>query len=64
LIQGLGRRTFNIGDAYAFAPELSAIYPKNQNVKPKIRQQLQVLRDLGLIRFVGRGEYEVRAISR
>ncbi len=32
-------------------------YPNNKNVRPKIRQQLQVLRDLGLIEFEGQGKY-------
>ncbi|WP_420022339.1 hypothetical protein [Brevundimonas subvibrioides] len=34
-----------------------AIYPGNHNVRPKIRQQLQVLRDRGWLAFNGRGTY-------
>ncbi|TET89653.1 MAG: hypothetical protein E3J35_09540 [Methanomassiliicoccales archaeon] len=30
----------------------------NKHIRPKIRQQLQVLRDGRVLRFVGRGEYE------
>ena len=37
------------------------LYPANHNVRPKIRQQLQVLRDRGWLEFVGRGRYRVRA---
>jgi hypothetical protein len=33
----------------------------NQNVKPKIRQQLQYLRDRGFIDFVSRGNYRLRS---
>jgi type II restriction enzyme len=42
---------------YAFEARLKALHPKNQNVRPKIRQQLQVLRDLGLLRFGAKGNY-------
>ena len=37
----------------------NAIYPANQNVRPKIRQQLQVLRDQGYIEFLGQGRYRL-----
>jgi type II restriction enzyme len=60
LIKRLGKRLFSLSDAYSFADELADMHPKNHNVKPKIRQQLQVLRDLGFLRFVGRGQYELR----
>ena len=33
----------------------------NQNVKPKVRQQLQYLRDRGFIEFVSRGNYRLRS---
>ena len=36
-------------------------YPGNQNIKPKIRQQLQYLRDRGFIDFVSRGSYRLRS---
>jgi type II restriction enzyme len=59
LVKRLEKRSFSLSEVYSFAPELSAMHPKNRNVKPKIRQQLQVLRDLGFVRFVGRGQYEL-----
>ena len=59
LVKRLGRRRFSIADAYSFAPELSSLHPNNMNVRPKIRQQLQVLRDMGFLRFLKRGEYEL-----
>ena len=34
-----------------------ALHPDNRHVRDKIRQQLQVLRDLGLVEFLGRGRY-------
>ena len=59
-VEQIGRREFGIEDAYSFAPYLSSIYPGNANVRPKIRQQLQVLRDHGYLDFVGRGRYRLR----
>lgn len=40
-----------------FEEELQEKYPKNNHVKDKIRQKLQVLRDNGYIEFMGNGEY-------
>lgn len=57
LLHNLGKKRFTIEDAYTLETELSVIYPSNQNVRPKIRQQLQVLRDAGLITFESRGVY-------
>jgi hypothetical protein len=49
--------TFTLENVYSFEKELAAKHPKNRFVKAKIRQQLQVLRDLGLIEFVSPGIY-------
>jgi type II restriction enzyme len=57
IIREIGRTRFTLSDVYAFECTLSDIYPRNKNVRPKIRQQLQVLRDLGYIRFEGQGQY-------
>jgi type II restriction enzyme len=59
MVRQLGRKRFSLQDVYGFEDALSTIYPSNKNVRPKIRQQLQVLRDLNFIRFAGRGEYEL-----
>ena len=37
-----------------------AKHPANHNVKAKVRQQLQFLRDKGVIEFMGRGQYRVK----
>jgi type II restriction enzyme len=58
--EGLGRESFELADMYGFEDRLSALYPGNNNVRPKIRQQLQVLRDRGWLEFLGRGRYRVR----
>lgn len=44
-------------DVYAFLPRLKNLYPANYNVEAKVRQQLQFLRDLGLLQFLGGGTY-------
>jgi len=62
-IESVGKREFEIDDVYAFDQHLSRLYPDNQNVRPKIRQQLQYLRDRGYLDFVGRGQYRLRSSS-
>lgn len=51
---------FELQDVYAFEDRLAELYPDNDHVRAKIRQQLQVLRDEGLIEFLGDGEYRRR----
>jgi len=45
---------------YAKEGVIARLHPENRHVRDKIRQQLQVLRDKGLVEFLGRGEYRVR----
>ncbi len=59
LLHGLGKERFSTDDAYTLEPELSRLYPANHNVRPKIRQQLQLLRDAGLLSFESRGIYRL-----
>ncbi len=58
-IRGLGKREFSLYEVYACEAVLQAAYPENRNVRDKIRQQLQVLRDLGYLEFAGAGEYRL-----
>jgi type II restriction enzyme len=60
-VEALGKREFTLDEVYAFERHLGDLYPGNQNVKPKIRQQLQFLRDRGFIEFVSRGSYRLRS---
>ena len=60
-VEALGRPEFQLSDVYAFEGRLSRLYPGNQNVRPKIRQQLQFLRDRSYLDFVSRGHYRVRS---
>jgi len=59
IVRQIGRTEFTLQEMYAFESSLKALHPNNQNVRPKIRQQLQVLRDLNLLRFGTRGTYRV-----
>ncbi len=55
-----GGQEFTLRQFYARSFEdLSLLHPGNQHVKAKIRQQLQVLRDGGLVEFLGKGRYRV-----
>jgi len=42
---------------YQFEQILALKYPNNHHVKEKIRQQLQILRDKGILEFMGNGRY-------
>jgi type II restriction enzyme len=56
IVNQLGR-DFALQDVYEFESQLQALHPRNQNIRPKIRQQLQVLRDFGFLSFSGGGRY-------
>ena len=49
---------FTIDEVYRFSAHLQKLHSDNKNIKPKIRQQLQYLRDIGLIEFVKLGVYK------
>ena len=53
-------KTFTLDDVYAHEDELAALHPGNRHVRDKIRQQLQVLRDMGLLQFLSPGSYRLR----
>jgi type II restriction enzyme len=59
-VEALGKQEFQLEDVYTFEDHLSQIYPGNQNVRPKIRQQLQFLRDRGYLTFLRRGYYRLQ----
>ena len=48
---------FSLAQVYAFAEELQLKHPDNNHIQDKIRQQLQILRDKGIIEFLGGGRY-------
>jgi len=52
IVRGLQTRSFSLKDVYNKEDEFADVYPTNKNIRPKIRQQLQVLRDLGYLEFL------------
>lgn len=51
---------FTLADMYRYETRLALLHPENHNIRAKIRQQLQVLRDKGVLAFAGGGVYEKR----
>ena len=58
-LRSLGKQDVTLAEAYAFAGALQREHPNNRHVKDKIRQQLQILRDLGILEFEKRGRYRL-----
>jgi len=48
---------FTLNEIYEYLFYFKKLYPNNNNLKAKIRQQLQLLRNKGYIEFIGNGEY-------
>jgi type II restriction enzyme len=59
-IDSLDKKEFSLQEIYNFEEDLSIIHPENNNIKPKIRQQLQFLRDKGYLEFVSPGVYRLK----
>lgn len=57
-VNNIGNQVFDLNDIYKFEYDLQVKHPNNNNIKPKIRQQLQFLRDKGFIEFLGDGKYK------
>ena len=57
-MEGIPDNTFSLDMMYAFESRLRELHPYNNNIRAKIRQQLQLLRDKGYIKFIGRGVYQ------
>jgi phosphatidylserine/phosphatidylglycerophosphate/cardiolipin synthase-like enzyme len=57
-LTNLSNDVFTLRDVYQFEKHLSKLHPRNQNVQAKIRQQLQQLRDVGLLEFIRPGLYK------
>jgi len=55
--RSLRKPEFTIEEIYKSEAHLAQLHPDNMHIKAKVRQQLQKLRDVGLLRFVGDGVY-------
>src|SRR6267154_1760629 len=60
VVRALNKKEFSLADVYAHADELAKLHPKNAHIPDKIRQPLQVLRDLNLLEFLSPGLYRLR----
>jgi len=61
IVLSLEKDVFTLGDLYGREDQFADEYPDNKNIRPKIRQQLQVLRGLGYLHFIGNGVYRLQA---
>ena len=57
IVSQFGRNPFELSEVYGFESHFALLHPNNTRIREKIRQQLQVLRDLNLVRFLERGKY-------
>lgn len=57
-VNTIPKQIFLIEDIYYFEEQLAILHPRNHNIKAKIRQQLQVLRDKGFLEFIHNGVYK------
>ncbi|WP_372474414.1 DpnI domain-containing protein [Capnocytophaga sp. ARDL2] len=57
-VDSIKKDNFTLEEVYQFEEKLQLKYPNNHFIKDKIRQQLQILRDKGIIEFTGRGKYK------
>ena len=56
-INKIPKTIFSLEDVYQFESWLASQHPANHNIRPKVRQQLQILRDNNIIEFLGNGLY-------
>ncbi|MDO4584855.1 MAG: hypothetical protein Q4D62_12215 [Planctomycetia bacterium] len=57
-VNSIPKDTFCLKDIYQYVGKLQEKHPRNHHIKAKIRQQLQELRDRGMIEFIGEGHYQ------
>jgi hypothetical protein len=57
-IDSIPKQVFTLNEVNEFENKLKEMYPSNQHITDKIRQQLQYLRNLGLVEFLGSGNYK------
>jgi len=60
VVDSLQKKRFTLDEVYESEHKLAKKHPANHFVREKIRQQLQVLRKLGVLAFLGDGQYRLR----
>lgn len=63
VVNKIDNNKFSLSDVYQYKNELLQLHPENLHIEDKIRQQLQYLRDLEIIEFLGNGRYIKKYIS-
>ena len=62
-VRRINKAEFTLSEVYSFEVELAKAHPGNRNVRPKIRQQLQKLRELQFLEFVRPGCYRLLGLK-
>jgi type II restriction enzyme len=52
IVDSLNKKEFSLNEIYFFENDLKILHPENKNIKAKIRQQLQFLRDKSYLKFI------------
>jgi len=60
IVKRLNKEEFTLREVYNQEESLVKLHPNNAHVRDKIRQQLQILRDLDLIEFLTPGSYRLK----
>jgi len=56
-VRSFDGREFTSKEIYEFEDELAQLHPNNNTIRDQIRKQLQILRDRGIVRFLGHKRY-------
>ncbi|GAC1630470.1 MAG: DpnI domain-containing protein [Candidatus Acidiferrum sp.] len=59
VVRSLKKNDFVLSEVYGHADQLAQLHPQNHHINDKIRQQLQILRDMNLLQFLGSGSYRL-----
>jgi len=59
-VESLNKKEFELKEIYNFEKDLKILHPENNNIKAKIRQQLQFLRDKNYLEFIDKGKYRLK----
>jgi len=57
-VNNIQHNEFMLDEVYQYGMKLKNPHQSNNNIRAKIRQQLQILRDAGITEFKGRGCYK------
>ncbi len=59
-VRSLNQREFTNAEVYALERHFEKLHPGNRHIRDKIRQQLQNLRDAGLVEHVDKGRWRLK----